>query len=144
MQNLQLDVPALADLPEASRQIIHFAQGYDVWLFTGEMGTGKTTLIRHIGQSLGVEDNICSPSFSIVNEYADPEGTLLYHFDFYRIKDESEAWDIGVEEYFDSGNRCFVEWPEKIPNLWPERYVKVQIHMSGNGHRTIHISRHGK
>ena len=95
--------------------------------FFGKMGVGKTTLIKEICAALGVEDNVCSPTFAIVNEYSDREGEPVYHFDFYRLKSVAEAYDIGYEEYFYSGCYCFTEWTEKIEELLPERYVRVEI-----------------
>ena len=95
--------------------------------FFGKMGVGKTTLIKEICATLGVEDNVCSPTFAIVNEYSDREGEPVYHFDFYRLKSVAEAYDIGYEEYFYSGCYCFTEWTEKIEELLPERYVRVEI-----------------
>ena len=88
-------------------------------LFYGQMGVGKTTLIKELCKSLGVLDNISSPTFSLVNEYQTAKNDKVYHFDFYRIEDEEEAYDIGIEDYFDSKNWCFVEWPENIVNLLP-------------------------
>lgn len=95
--------------------------------FFGKMGVGKTTLIKELCQVLGVRDNVCSPTFAIVNEYSDREGEPVYHFDFYRLKSVTEAYDIGYEEYFYSGYYCFTEWTEKVEELLPERYVRVEI-----------------
>ena len=95
--------------------------------FFGKMGVGKTTLIKEICAALGVEENVCSPTFAIVNEYSDRNGEPVYHFDFYRMKSAAEAYDIGYEEYFYSGCYCFTEWTEKVEELLPERYVRVEI-----------------
>lgn len=95
--------------------------------FFGKMGVGKTTLIKELCAELGVEDNVCSPTFAIVNEYSDRDGEPVYHFDFYRLKSVAEAYDIGYEEYFYSGCYCFTEWTEKVEELLPERYVRVEI-----------------
>jgi len=95
--------------------------------FFGEMGAGKTTFIKAICRSLGVNENVSSPTFAIVNEYEDKEGDPVYHFDFYRIENEQEAIDIGIREYFSSGHYCLIEWPEKILHLLPEETVKVFI-----------------
>jgi len=97
-------------------------------LFYGEMGVGKTTLIKEICQQLGILDNISSPTFSLVNEYQTSKGEKVFHFDFYRIEEEEEAFDIGIEEYFDSDAWCLVEWPENIENLLP--LGAAQIHLS--------------
>ena len=107
--------------------------------FFGKMGVGKTTLIKEMCAVLGVEDEVCSPTFAIVNEYARPladsgQWTVdsgqyepVYHFDFYRLKSVAEAYDIGYEEYFYSGCYCFTEWTEKVEELLPDHYVRVEI-----------------
>ena len=95
--------------------------------FFGKMRVGKTTLIKELCAALGVEDNVCSPTFAIVNEYSDRQGAPVYHFDFYRLKSLAEAYDIGYEEYFYSGAYCFTEWTEKVEELLPERYIRVEI-----------------
>ena len=95
--------------------------------FFGKMGVGKTTLIKELCACLGVEDNVCSPTFAIINEYMAASGDPVYHFDFYRLKNLAEAYDLGYEEYFYSGCYCFTEWTEKIEELLPDRYVRVEI-----------------
>ena len=97
-----------------------------ILLFFGEMGVGKTTLIKEIVKELGYEHDVSSPTFSIVNEYEVKDG-LVYHFDFYRLKDEIEAYDIGFEDYVYSGNWCLIEWPELIMNLLPENVNKIYL-----------------
>lgn len=124
---MELYSESINDLTQIAEKIIDFAEGKNVWLFNGEMGAGKTTLIKYICEKLQVEDNVSSPTFSIVNEYRTTDNNLVYHFDFYRINDESEALDIGVEEYFDSGRLCMIEWPEKIPSLIPDKYLSINI-----------------
>ena len=104
--------------------------------FFGKMGVGKTTLIKEMCLQLGVEDNVCSPTFSIINAYNTSSGDPVYHFDFYRLKTLEEAYDIGYEEYFYSEAYCFTEWTEKIEQLLPERYVRVEI-MEQNGIREL-------
>jgi tRNA threonylcarbamoyladenosine biosynthesis protein TsaE len=104
------------------------------------MGAGKTTFIKVIAETLGVEDLVSSPTFSIVNEYLGKIGRI-YHFDFYRIKDVQEAYDIGYEEYFYAGDLCFVEWPEKIAALLPEHYIKIGIQVTGTDQRTISLAK---
>jgi tRNA threonylcarbamoyladenosine biosynthesis protein TsaE len=98
-----------------------------LFAFFGEMGVGKTTFIKAICKAMGVIENISSPTFALVNEYADKKGEPVYHFDFYRIENEQEAIDIGVREYFYSGHYCFIEWPEKILHLLPEDTIRVYI-----------------
>lgn len=104
--------------------------------FFGKMGVGKTTLIKELCAHLGVEDVVCSPTFAIVNEYSAQGGEPVYHFDFYRLKSIAEAYDIGYEEYFYSGFYCFTEWTEKVEELLPECYVRVEI-VEQDGGRTL-------
>ncbi len=108
-------------------------------VFNGEMGAGKTTFIKALGAELGVTDNMSSPTFSLVNEYHTTTGEVMYHFDFYRIKLESEALDIGIDEYLYSDNYCFIEWAEKIPNLIPEKHSIVNLKVLENGDRKMEI-----
>ncbi len=108
-----------------------------VWLIEGEMGSGKTTLIKVIGGLLGVTETMSSPTFSIVNEYGLPEGRKMFHFDLYRLKNEKEVFEIGVEEYFDSGDRCLVEWPEKLGSLTPATGFRIRITVLDPQHRRI-------
>ncbi len=108
-----------------------------VWLLHGDMGVGKTTLIKALCVALGVKTTVQSPTFSIVNEYITTTGEAIYHFDCYRLKNEVEAYDIGAEEYLFSDCRCFVEWPEKIETLWPETYFKIQMTTQPDGSRMI-------
>jgi tRNA threonylcarbamoyladenosine biosynthesis protein TsaE len=107
--------------------------------FYGEMGAGKTTLIKAICKEFGVNDTTSSPTFSIVNEYFTTDSRSLYHFDFYRINNESEAYDFGYEEYFYSGELCMIEWPEKIERLLPLPHFKVQITIEEAGSRLIQL-----
>lgn len=131
----------LEGLKALANALIGTAGAVRVWLIFGEMGSGKTTLIKALCAALGVTHTVSSPSFSIVNEY--PLGEeKVYHFDFYRIRSEQEAYDIGTEEYFYSGAYCFVEWPEKVPSLIPARHVAVSITTANNDERTIAISIH--
>jgi tRNA threonylcarbamoyladenosine biosynthesis protein TsaE len=101
-----------------------------VFAFFGEMGAGKTTLIRGLCHALGVKENVSSPTFSLINEYAADHGNLVYHFDFYRIEKEQEAVELGCTEYFYSGNYCFIEWSEKILHLLPEDSVRLSIRVN--------------
>ena len=132
----------LADLNAVAQNIVGKINVCRVWLFHGEMGSGKTTLIKEVCKILGVEDVMSSPTFSIVNEYQTTDLNTIYHFDFYRIKNETEAIEIGTEEYFYSGNPCFVEWPEKIPTLIPMPHAEVTIQVETNTKRTIAIAVH--
>jgi tRNA threonylcarbamoyladenosine biosynthesis protein TsaE len=123
-------------LDEAARLLQEAAGDLRVWVFRGEMGAGKTTLIKSIAKQLGVKETVQSPTFSIVNEYSATE-RKVFHFDFYRIKKEEEAVDIGVEEYLYSDNFCFIEWPEKIPSLLPDAFFEIAICVEANGFRKL-------
>jgi tRNA threonylcarbamoyladenosine biosynthesis protein TsaE len=111
-----------------------------VILFHGEMGAGKTTFIKHLAKELGVTESTSSPTFSLVNEYQTATNQFVYHFDFYRLKTETEALDMGVEEYLYSGNWCFIEWAEQIPNLIPELHSIISIKELPDGRRTLELS----
>ena len=121
----------LEQLNSISEQIMEHTSPHKKFAFYGEMGVGKTTLIKSLSLHLGVTDVVSSPTFSIVNEYPINEGDKIYHFDFFRIKDEQEAVDIGYEEYFFSNAYCFIEWPEKITNLIKEDIVKIKMSLKG-------------
>ena len=108
-----------------------------VVLFNGQMGAGKTTLINEIVKILGVQDATGSPTFSLVNEYRTIDNETIFHFDFYRLKSESEALDMGVEDYLYSGNLCFIEWSEKILNLIPNEHSIINIELLENGNRKL-------
>jgi tRNA threonylcarbamoyladenosine biosynthesis protein TsaE len=126
----------LSALPSAAESFIKKMNGYSVFAFYGEMGAGKTTFIKEVCQQLGVDENITSPSFALVNEYISSNGESIYHFDCYRLKGVEEAIDIGAEEYFYSGNLCFIEWPERIEDLLPPETIEVHITVDNN-RRTI-------
>lgn len=132
----------LEDLEDVAQEIVTLLGVYKVWLFRGEMGAGKTTLIKKVGAAAGVLETMSSPTFAIVNEYAGGTFEKIYHFDFYRIEKEIEAIDIGVEEYFYSGYPCLVEWPEKIPSLIPLQHAEITIQVDTNTKRTIAIAVH--
>lgn len=123
---MTLEINNLNELSSAAKALLNFAGEEKIFIFEGEMGAGKTTFIKAVCEELGVEDTVSSPTFSIVNEYA-AKDKVIYHFDFYRIKILQEAYDIGYEEYFYSGNLCLIEWPEKVEELLPENYVKIEI-----------------
>ncbi len=131
-----IQVNDVSELQKAASQILAEFPKDRVFLFYGNMGAGKTTFINALCEQLGVQDHTSSPTFSIVNEYASNHGPL-FHFDFYRLKDEIEALDMGYEEYFYSNHYCFVEWPEKIPNLLPLDIVEIKIETTDNQRRTI-------
>src|ERR1700746_1645413 len=124
-------IDSLSEFPAASKQFLDLCKGKRVFAFSGQMGAGKTTFIKAVCETLGVKDTISSPTFSLVNEYASGSGEKIYHFDFYRIKDISEAYDMGFEEYVYSKAYCFIEWPEKVEELLPQDCVKVNINVEG-------------
>lgn len=140
MENIEIEVRGLADLPAAAGVILANAGNERIFIFEGDMGAGKTTLIKALAGAMGVMELVSSPTFSIVNEY-DAGGQPIYHFDFYRIKNLQEAYDIGYEEYFYSGNICFIEWPEKIAGLLPEHYLKISITTRNENDRLLSISK---
>lgn len=128
----------LAELDAVANDIILNAKSR-VLLFYGAMGAGKTTLIKAIAKNLGVDDVTSSPTFSLINEYITKTGELIYHFDFYRIESEEEAYGFGAEEYLDSGNWCFIEWPEKVENLLPLDACIIRLDVKSNNKRTIQM-----
>ena len=128
----------LAELDAVANDIILNAKSR-VLLFYGAMGAGKTTLIKAIAKNLGVDDVTSSPTFSLINEYITKTGDLIYHFDFYRIESEEEAYGFGAEEYLDSGNWCFIEWPEKVENLLPLDACIIRLDVKSNNKRTIQM-----
>ncbi|GAA4072439.1 tRNA (adenosine(37)-N6)-threonylcarbamoyltransferase complex ATPase subunit type 1 TsaE [Flavobacterium cheonanense] len=111
-----------------------------VILFNGLMGVGKTTLIKSLAKNLGVNDATSSPTFSLVNEYQISNNQYIYHFDVYRLKNETEALDMGIDEYLYSGNWCFIEWAENIPNLIPEEHSNIKIVMLPDGRRHLTLT----
>lgn len=130
------------DLPEAAAELINESQGLDVWLLKGEMGAGKTTLVKEVVHQFGIDATVSSPTFSIVNQYGNPARGIIYHFDLYRLKSESEAFDIGLDEYLTSGDLCLIEWPEKLEMLLPQKYFEVQIQPDDSLRRKIYYRRH--
>ena len=127
-----LSTENLEQLNTIAKQILEYASPHKKFAFYGEMGVGKTTLIKALSLQLGVVDVVTSPTFSIVNEYLTKEDCKIYHFDFYRLEVEQEAFDMGYEEYFFSDSYCFIEWPEKITNLIEDDMIVVKMHLDGN------------
>lgn len=138
-----VELTSLADLKMAAQEVLNFAKQDNILLFEGEMAAGKTTLIKEICRQSGVEEPVSSPTYALVNEYESNTGEIIYHFDFYRIQDETEALDMGAQEYFDSGNKCLVEWPARVKNLLPADYVEVAIEKGAGEARTITLKRNG-
>lgn len=125
------------DLFRAAGEFIRETEGHNIIAFHAPMGAGKTTFTTAICRRLGVEDTVCSPTFTILNEYVTGHGEPVYHFDFYRIKELREAVDIGVDDYFYSGNLCLIEWPENIGPLLPEETLSVHITVNPDLSRTV-------
>ncbi|WP_109833130.1 tRNA (adenosine(37)-N6)-threonylcarbamoyltransferase complex ATPase subunit type 1 TsaE [Reichenbachiella versicolor] len=139
---MEFKLNSIEEVGEAAKKIITFAEERKVWVFDGSMGAGKTTLIKAIAIEYGILDETSSPTFSLVNVYEDANGEEYYHFDFYRIEEEMEAVDIGCDEYFYSGNHCFIEWAERIPSLIPDQYIKISIILEPDNTRTVRLSKH--
>lgn len=141
-QDMLIEGTGLNNLSDTADQIISFSDNSRVWLFNGEMGAGKTTLIKAICKQLSVEDNVTSPTFSIINEYrSDTEP--LYHFDFFRVKSLEEALQAGVEDYFFSGHYCFIEWPDIISAILPDQYLNINIKAGAGENRGYKLSLYG-
>ena len=134
-----IEIKSLYNITDAAAEFIKQMGDNTVFAFHGEMGAGKTTFIKAICEKLGVDDVINSPTFAIVNEYRSDSGELIYHFDFYRINKEEEAFDFGYEDYFFSGSLCFIEWPERIESLLPHDTVHVTVKEIENGSRIAEI-----
>lgn len=127
----------LEQLPQVAQLLAALLREETFVAFYGPMGAGKTTLIKEVLRAAGSTDHVSSPTFSLVNEYALPDGGVIYHFDFYRIKDLEEVYDMGYEEYFYSGHPCLVEWPELIEPLLP--LPRLEVHLSLNADGTRHL-----
>ena len=129
----------LEEIGKAAEAFIQSIGDDRVFLFEGDMGAGKTTFISEVCRQMGCEDDFGSPTFSLVNEYADRKGNPIYHFDFYRIDSPAEALDMGAAEYFDSDELCFVEWPDKAGAIIPDDARKVLIKVNADGTRTLNF-----
>ena len=127
------------DLERIAQEWTPFFKNHHVFAFKGEMGAGKTTFISYLAQAMNCEDEVRSPTYAYVNEYKSADFGRIYHFDFYRLEDENEAYDIGIEEYFYEDAILFLEWPEKIQNLLPDSCVWVTITKDENEGRMIEI-----
>ncbi|MDP4277222.1 MAG: tRNA (adenosine(37)-N6)-threonylcarbamoyltransferase complex ATPase subunit type 1 TsaE [Bacteroidota bacterium] len=134
---MTIDIPTIDQLDKGAQTFLDATGGKGIFAFYGDMGAGKTTFITAVCKQMGIQDVINSPTFAIINEYSLPSGEPVYHFDFYRIKNAEEAFNIGCEDYFESGRTCFIEWPEKIGTLLPDDCTRVDITVSLDGHRTV-------
>ncbi|OUC12606.1 MAG: tRNA (adenosine(37)-N6)-threonylcarbamoyltransferase complex ATPase subunit type 1 TsaE [Alkalinema sp. CACIAM 70d] len=138
--NNSITINSINELGTVAESLLYFANGDRFFVFEGDMAAGKTTFIKAFCEAIGVKDVVSSPTFSIVNEYESPAGAV-YHFDFYRLKNLQEAYDIGYEEYFYSNSYCLVEWPQKVEELLPEQYIKVSINITGDSQRRFDFER---
>lgn len=136
---MKLTLPSLEQIEQAARKFLELIGDHRVLAFYGSMGAGKTTFIKAVCHQLGVKETVASPTFAIINEYLAGDGEAVYHFDFYRIKNEEEAIDFGCEDYFYSGRYCFIEWPERILSLLPEETLEINIRELPDGTREIDI-----
>ncbi len=134
---MELKINNLNEINAVAREFLAALGGRTIIAFYGKMGVGKTTFIKAVCEELGVTDVINSPTFAIVNEYLAGDGSPVYHFDFYRIKRPEELFDIGFEEYVDSGALCFMEWPEQAGDFLPEETLAVSITENPDGSRTV-------
>ena len=134
-------IGSLDTIDAAAKEFVSAMGDYTVYAFNGEMGAGKTTFIKALCEELGVDDVTNSPSFAIINEYrSETTAELIYHFDCYRLENEEEAEEIGVEDYFYSGALCFIEWPERITDLLPDDTVEVDVVEQEDGTRTVTLT----
>ena len=138
-----INVKSLDEIGAAAQEFVQYVSSSplqsNIFAFYGHMGAGKTTFIKALCRELGVSDDVNSPTFTIVNEYRAAKGFPIYHFDFYRINRISEAYDIGMDEYFSGEGLCLIEWPEKIRELLPDDCFQVFVYVDEEGNRTIRI-----
>ena len=130
----------LDSLSATAQALLHHAGSHRLWLFEGAMGAGKTTLIKALCAQLGVQDNVTSPTFSLVHEYATASGEAVYHFDLYRIRHEEEVLDLDFAAYFERGSYCFIEWPEKARSIIPATYCEIFFAVQPHGARSLHVT----
>ena len=136
---MEWSIRSLEELNEVADRFLAYVGNRKIFALYGPMGVGKTTFVKAVCRCLGVEDDVSSPTFAIVNEYVTSEGESLYHFDFYRVNSIEEAMDFGYEEYFYGGCRCFIEWPEKIDELLPEDIVNCTFTENPDGSRILKV-----
>lgn len=127
----------LEEIQDIAKKIVDFCGDEKIWVFKGDLGAGKTTMIKSIAHEVGIGERVSSPTFSLVNEYWNDSDEIFYHFDFYRVEDPAEVLEIGVEEYFYSGNYCWIEWAEKIPGFLPLDFILIEIEIQENGNRKL-------
>ncbi len=134
---MNLTINTLDEIGVVAKRFVASMGDKKIFAFYGKMGVGKTTFIKAVCEEMGVKDVVNSPTFAIVNEYLDGKGDTIYHFDFYRIESEKEVFDIGFDEYLDSGNLCFIEWPELVEDFLPDQTVNIYMEETSDGTRTI-------
>ena len=134
----QITIASTEDLERAAKEFLQAIGSERLIALYGSMGAGKTTFTAALCKVLGVEDPVCSPTFTLVNEYRLPDGGMMYHFDFYRLKNSGEALDIGLYDYLDSGCLCLMEWPEVIEDLLPEKTLAVHLEVLPDGTRVLY------
>lgn len=141
MQDISFEINNIEELSKVSELLLDWREKSNIIAFYGTMGAGKTTLVKNLCQKLGVNDEVNSPTFALVNEYQTENFDSVFHFDFYRIKSLEEVFDIGYEDYFYGGSLCLLEWPELIDPLMPEHFIKVEItHGDTDTNRKIRCS----
>ena len=134
---MEITIRTLDDIPKSAEKFLNSIGNDSVFAFYGDMGAGKTTFIKAVCEELGVKETVSSPTFAIINEYTAANGAPIYHFDFYRIRKLEEVYDFGYEEYFYSGELCFIEWPELIEEVLPDNVTRVVITEQEDGSRVL-------
>lgn len=134
---MRIEINDISEIEKAAREFKETMGNHKVFAFYGSMGVGKTTFIKALCEELGVKEAVTSPTFAIVNEYRDKKNNSIYHFDFYRINRLEEVFDFGYEDYFYSGNICFIEWPELVETILPDNCVKIVIRSKEDGCRVV-------
>ena len=134
---MRIEITDLKNIRRAASTFLREMGNNKVFAFYGGMGAGKTTFNKALCEEMGVTETVSSPTFAIINEYRGKEGTPIFHFDFYRISKLEEAFDFGYEDYFYSGNLCFIEWPELVESILPQDAVKIAIRVMDNGSRIL-------
>jgi tRNA threonylcarbamoyladenosine biosynthesis protein TsaE len=136
---MEITIKNKSSLIKGAKEFLKLTSGRKIFAFYGSMGTGKTTIIKAICETLGVKDTVTSPTFTIVNEYKTFDGESIYHIDFYRIKKTEEVFDFGIEEYLGNDSYCFMEWPEMVEGVLPSETVTVRITVDKNEKRILTI-----
>jgi len=139
---LKIYCQTIKELPEVTKKILSYGKNFTVWIMKGDLGAGKTTLIKEVAKQIGVSDHISSPSYALINEYVTSSNEKIYHFDLFRINTISEVLDIGIDEYLESGSYCFIEWPEIAEPLLPAKYLEIHIHNPEKELRIINIQKY--